>query len=287
MAFAAASDSVLRAITNDGAFRVVVTKTTDTVRGAVAAQHGSGETVRHFGELLTGSILFRETMAPQLRVQSIVRGAGGVGSLVADSHPSGMTRGLIQLPRGGEEVSMAAGALLQFMRTLPGGRINQGVVEMPPHGGISRALMVYMQTSEQVVSMLAVGTVVEGDDVVSAGGYLVQLLPEVGRGPLMVMTERLRDFESIDAQLRDERFSPAWLLDQLLYGMEYTRLEESSVGFECWCNELRLLSALATLPRNDIEELVAEGELLEISCDYCGREYRIPPAKLTGLLDAS
>src|SRR5687768_17894744 len=48
------------------------------------------------------------------------------------------------------------------------------------------ALMAYMQTSEQVVSMLAMGTLLEDARVSAAGGYLVQLLPEVGRGPLMV-----------------------------------------------------------------------------------------------------
>src|SRR5512146_832241 len=116
----ARGDSVLRAITNDGAFRVVVARTTDTVRGAVGAQRGSGMTARHFGDLLTGSVLYRETMAPQLRVQGVLRGAQGKGSLVADSHPSGMTRGLIQLPRDGADVAMDDGALLQLMRTMPG-----------------------------------------------------------------------------------------------------------------------------------------------------------------------
>ena len=280
-------DTVLRAITNDGAFRVVVARTTDTVRGAFKAQHASGKTAFCFGDLLTGSVLFRETMAPDLRVQGILRGARGAGSLVADSHPSGMTRGLIQLPRNGNEVDMGAGAMLQLMRTLPGGRINQGVVQIPEGGDVSHGLMAYMQTSEQVVSMVAVGTLIDEGEVVAAGGYLVQLLPEVGRGPLLVMTERLRDFENIDAQLRDSSFSPAWLLEQLLYGMEYTQLDERSIGFDCWCDELRLIAALTTLSREDIEDLLSSGQTLEISCDYCGKEYRIAPSKLQGLVQSS
>lgn len=280
-------DSVLRAITNDGAFRVIVARTTNTVARAIDAQQGVGPTARHFADLLTGAVLFRETMAPQLRVQGILRGANGTGSLVADSHPSGMTRGLIQLPKAAKEVHLGEGALLQMMRTMPDGRLNQGVVELPAGGDISQGLMAYMQTSEQVVSMIAVGAVMVGETVCSAGGYLVQLLPEVGRGPLMVMTERLKDFERIDAQLADPDFSPAWLLDQLLYGMEYTRLEESEVGFDCWCDELRLISALATLARDDLEDLLSDGNPLEISCDYCRKQYSIAPAQLRGLLGTS
>lgn len=277
---------MLRAITNDGAFRVVVAETTNTVRGAVEAQGATGATAQHFGELLTGSVLFRETMAPNLRVQGILKGAGDSGSLVADSHPSGSTRGLVQ-QKEQRDLRIDEGALLQLMRSLPGGRINQGVIEVPSGGGISEALMAYMQISEQVVSMIAVGTVVEQDDIRSAGGYMVQLLPEVDRGPLMVMTERLQDFRSIERELAQESFSPQWLLEQLLHGMDYTELEESRVDFDCWCDELRLVSALATLNKSEIESLVSDGEVLEITCDYCGKDYRIAPAQLRGLLDAS
>ena len=281
------SDTVLRAITDDGAFRVITARTTRTVRGAVAAQEATGDTARHFGDLLTGSILFRETMAPNLRVQGILKGSNGTGSLIADSNPTGQTRGLVQLKGGAKEIEMGSGAVLQLMRTLPNGRINQGVVEVPKDGGISHSFMSYMQTSEQVVSMLAVGTIFQSTEVVSAGGYLVQLLPEAARGPLMVMTERLRDFESIDAQLKDSEFNPSWLLDELLYGMPFTRLEESPIRFECWCDELRVVSALASLSRDDIEHLLSSNEVLEIACEYCKRDFRIAPARLRGLLEQS
>ena len=279
-------DTVLRAITDDGAFRVITAVTTRTVRGAVQVQGVEGDTARHFGDLLTGAVLYRETMAPNYRVQGILKGAGGKGSLVADSHPSGKTRGLVQMPKEGA-LSIHQGAVMQMMRSLPKGGITQGIVEVPDQGGISSALMAYLHTSEQVVSMIAVGTLVDQGEVVSAGGYLLQLLPEAGRGALMVMTERLRDFESIDAQLGAAEFSPSWLLEQLLYGMPFTRLEESRIGFECWCDELRVVEALATLSRGDLEHLLSTGEVLEISCEYCKHEYRIPPARLRGLLDKS
>jgi len=273
-------------MTDDGAFRVITARTSETVRGAIEAQGATGNTARTFGELITGAILYRETMAPQLRVQGVLKGSGGTGSLVADSHPSGRTRGLVQL-KGGRELELGQGAVIQMMRTLPSGRIAQGLVELPSGGGISQALMEYMQASEQVVSMVAVSAVVNEDGGVAAGGYLVQLLPEVGRGPLMVMTERLREFESIEARVGEVGFSPESLLEQLLYGMPFTRLEESSVCFECWCDELRVVAAIATLGRRDLEHLLSDGEVLEIACEYCKREYRIPPARLRGLLDQS
>jgi molecular chaperone Hsp33 len=266
---------------------VITARTTDTIRRALQVQRGTGKTAQSFGDLITGAILFRETMAPQLRVQGIVKSVAGAGSLIADSHPSGKTRGLIQLQEGRSELDLSRGGILQVMRTMPSGRISQGVVEMPAGGAISEALMAYMQTSEQVVSMIAVATLFRDEEVVAAGGYLVQLLPEVGRGPLTIMTERLQDYENIDEQVQLPEFSPESLLEELLYGMPFTRLGESRVGFDCWCDQLRLMSALATLNRADVEHLVEDGEVLEISCDYCGKEYRIAPAQLRGLLEQS
>lgn len=280
------SDIVVRAITRDGAFRVITALTTDTVKGAVAAQAASGDTAQRLGELLTGAILVREAMAPMLRVQVIVKGSSGRGSLVADAHPDGTTRGLVNLGKG-RDVEVGAGSLLQVMRTMPNGALHQGVVEVPPDGGISGALMNYMQESEQVVTMIAVTTLIDRDGVSRSGGYLVQLLPEVERGPLMVMTERLRDFERLDHVLAQEGASADQLLDELLYGMPFARLESSPLSFSCRCSQVRVISALATLPRTDIQEMVTDGQVLDIRCDYCGKDYQVAPGQLRSLLMVS
>lgn len=278
-------DRVIRAMTDDGAFRVITARTSDTVREAVARQGVTGESARILAEMVTGAILVRETMAPRQRVQGILQGAGARGKVVADSNPGGAARGLVRTPDGSGTVALGPGALLQMMRTLPNGDLQRGVVEVPSSEGISGALMSYMQSSEQVVSAISVGTVIEGDTVRAAGGYVVQLLPELEEGPLMVMTERLREFPPMERLLRGDLASPTALTDELLYGMPFTRLDESPLRFECGCSELRVLGSLATLGRADIEHLMEDGQPLEIQCDYCGAEYRISPERLRGLLD--
>lgn len=280
------SDLVVRAITRDGAFRVITAFTTETVRAAVAAQSAAGATAQRLGELITGAILVREAMAPNLRVQMIVKGSTGRGSLVADAHPDGTSRGLVNVAQG-REVQIGAGSLLQVMRTMPNGALHQGVVEVPAGGGISGGLMAYMQESEQVVTMIAVTTLLDEGGVGRSGGYLVQLLPEVERGPLMVMTERLRDFERLDEVLAHEEATADRLLDELLYGMPFARLTESPLSFSCGCSQVRVIAALATLPQGDIEEMVTDGQVLDIRCDYCGRSYEVDPEALRALLTAS
>lgn len=281
-ALRAMTDSALRAMTDDSAFRVMAVNTTQTVRDALERQAPSGITRKTFGDLITGAVLVRETMAPNQRVQAILKRREHTGSLVADAHPTEGTRGLVSLPAT-EPQFLLESAILQVMRRLHDGRVHQGMVDVPNGGDVSDALRVYMQVSEQVDTLVAVSTLFDGDRVARAGGYLIQLLPGVGRAPLAFMQERVREFGHLDVHLARGDGEPRGWIAELLSEIPYTELGDSPLRFGCWCSAERLLSALSTLPKADIDDFVKKGEVLEISCDYCHRQYRIPPSKLVGL----
>jgi molecular chaperone Hsp33 len=283
----APTDRAVTAVTHDGAFRVIVARTTETVRRAIDSQEVEGTNAANLADLLTGTILVRLTMAPTYRVQGIVRGAGERGTIVGDSHPDGTARGLVQRPSGVDEVSFAEGAIMQMMRTFPTGAVQSGVVEMPAEG-VSGALMSYFQSSEQITSVVSVGSRFDDGAVTAAGGYLVQLLPEVSRAPLAVMTERLdADFSDRDEVLGTLQANPAALLEQILADMPFEQTQEESLRFGCRCSSVRVLSSLASLPKDDIRELMESEEHLHITCDYCGQTYEMPPKALRGLLSSS
>jgi molecular chaperone Hsp33 len=113
---------------------------------------------------------------------------------------------------------------------------------------------------------------------------MVQLLPEVVEGPLMVMTERLKNFEDIVPLLARGAASPKKLLEETLYGMPYTQVGERTVHFGCRCSAERVAGSLASLPRSDIESLMEGGKTLEIECDYCRKHYEFTMDQLRALL---
>lgn len=279
----ARGDSVLRALTDDGGFRVITARTDATAQAAIAAQGVAGATARLFAELLTGAVLYRETMAPNLRVQCILDrdGDAGANRMVADSFPDGGNRGMVSLDEPDGDFALGPGALLRMQRALPRGRVDQGVVAVPPDGGLSAALMTYMQESEQVLTMLAVGAV-DDDDGLRAGGYLVQLLPEAERGVLAVMTERLAAFDGIDALLAADA-SPDELLQSLLFRIPFTRLAASDVRYACPCSRERFAEALRTAARSEVTAALADGRRLETRCEFCRTSYRFDLDELAQL----
>ncbi len=284
-----APDLVLRSLTDDGSFRVLTARTTNLCREAVQKQKVSGDTARHFADLLTGTVLVRETMAPQLRVQGVVRGARGGCTLIGDSYPDGGTRGLVNLKSGESEIEFGGDAIMQFMRTLPNGSIHRGVVRVPDRGGITAALMGYMQESEQIVTVMGACTLFnDAGTVRSAGGFVVQLLPGADHDTVAVMTERLAlDFADISRFVDADLFDPDLLTEEILYRVPFARVETREVRFNCPCSQASVLAGLATLPVDDIKSFIDDGEVLDIACDYCGTDYQVAPDQLRGLLQQS
>jgi molecular chaperone Hsp33 len=282
-------DLVMRAMTDDGAFRIVAARTTDTAKGIVAAQGLSGPIAHDMADLATAAVLYRETMAPSLRVQTIVRFADQGGQLVADSHPDGWSRGLLQTPNSDSPPDIReTAATLEMMRTLPNSELHRGVVEVPNSGNLSDAFMRYMKLSEQIVSMISLGSVLNGDRP-AVGGYVVQLLPEAEEAEAAVelMTKRFEGFVDIRERLQETNGSPKQLIEAIFEGMPFTWLHESDIRFGCQCSDIRVMTTLSLLDRSDIQELVDEGEPLSIGCDYCGASYTVEVAQLQGLLSAS
>jgi molecular chaperone Hsp33 len=280
---------VVRAMTDDGSFRVLTARTTGLCREALKRQTVSGDLARHFGDLLTGTVLVRETMAPQLRVQGIVRGTGGHCTLVGDSFPDGGTRGLVTCKQGVTQITFGEDSLLQFMRTLPNGAVHRGVVQVPSEGGITAALMAYMQDSEQIFTVMGTTTLFDAaGEVQAAGGFVVQLLPGADRELVAVMTERLaHDFGELGTYVGAPDFHPDKLLEEILYRVPFARTESREVRFQCPCSQASVLASLATLDVKDIQSFIDDGEVLDIGCDYCGAQYQVAPDQLRGLLSTS
>lgn len=266
-------------MTADGGFRVIATTLRETVSQAAETQQIAGPLSVRLAELMTGAVLLRETTAPSRRVQISLRDSSG-GSLVADSLPTGVTRGLVN-PGSDSPAPLSSDAILKVSYTLPRGDLHVGVVAVE-HSDISKALMTYLQESEQILSTTAVAAVGGGGDLCAAG-FVVQLLPELERDALEAMTERLGDLEALATVLAHTEPSADDLIERVFEGFDYTILADSRVSFGCNCSRDRILAGLATLGIDEIEAMIAADKPLEIRCDACGRTYEIEPEALGAL----
>ena len=59
------------------------------------------------------------------------------------------------------------------------------------------------------------------------------------------------------------------------------------VGFNCNCSRQRVESALALINRQEIEDMIADNEPIEIKCHFCNTAYNYSVEDLTNILKRS
>lgn len=271
-------DQGLRAMSEDGSFRVIAINATTTARGILEAQRAGSEISPRLAELATATVLLRLAMSPDYRLQTVLKHAER-GSLVADSHPDGVTRALIQQQRE-DTIPLGAATLLSVHRDTYTGKLHQGIVETLEGYGLGESIAGYLKQSEQINSVVGLRTLFDDQGQLTyAGGFLVQLLPDAHVDTLAVVTERL---EQTGTQKVFEvgSFENETILSAIFEEVPYRILGEDRFGFGCNCSEERILGALATLSPAERAELAASDEPIEIGCDYCNVTYSIDPDTL-------
>jgi len=267
-------------MTQDGQFRVIAATLSQTAAVAAERQQASEELVDRQAQLICAGVLLRETMQPRNRVQVNFKDALG-HSLVTDSLPEGSNRSIVN--PGQETGAEHRAGLFQVAYTLRNGELHQGIVSVDNDIDVSRAVMRYLQSSEQITAFVDIETATAEQGPPAVGGFVVQVTPEVTREGLEAMTRHLEAFEGLSAWLSGEH-DPATLIASLLVDHEYTILANSELFFGCTCSQERMLIGLSTLPTSEIGEILAEGHAIELDCNACGQKYNVTTDEIAQLL---
>ena len=204
---------------------------------------------------------------------------------MGDAFPGGRTRGLARLEDDVLGVRCERAGTLQVLRSLPRGAPHQGVVGVAGSGDIAAALHAYFLESEQVTTRIGFGISLDGDDIAAAGGYVVQLLPEVTQPPLDAIERALAGLGDLAAELVQRDADPQWLLDAILGDTPYTALAASEVAFSCHCGREKAIGAVAALGEADLRQLLADAETTRVQCDYCRTAYEVGPDDYRRILE--
>lgn len=140
-------------------------------------------------------------------------------------------------------------------------------------GEIAEDLAAYLLQSEQVRSVLALSISMNREGIQTAGGMLIQMMPDATEEDFAFVEARARGGFPDLSFLLGEGFSPAQILD-LFFGdpdMEY--LSSQPIGYFCPCTKERMQRNLLALGRKELSELAEEPAGVELTCHFCGSVY--------------
>jgi molecular chaperone Hsp33 len=147
-------------------------------------------------------------------------------------------------------------------------------------GEIAEDLTYYFATSEQVPSSVGLGVLVDTDCTVrQAGGFIIQLMPDVTDEVIDKLEKRISEVKSVTEML-EEGHTPEDILKELLGDLELEILDTMPVAFQCDCTQEKVLGAIASIDPKDLQSIIDDGEPIEVRCQFCNKNYKFDVEKL-------
>ena len=148
---------------------------------------------------------------------------------------------------------------------------------------IAGDLTYYFASSEQVPSCVGLGVLMERDNTVrQAGGFMIQLMPFAEEAVIDRLEENLKEIQSVTALL-EQGDTPQQILEKALAGLDVVFADTMPVRFWCNCSKERVEKALISLGRSQLQELIDEGEEIEVNCHFCSKKYKFSVDELKNM----
>lgn len=271
------SDHLIRVLTLDGAIRVSVALTTTLVEELRRRQQTDPTATVAVGRLATAAALMGSLLKGRQRIGLTIEGNGPLQRLQAEADAHGRVRATVKVPvaqlppRDGRfDVAGAVGraGFLHVVKDLDLKEPYRGMVQLVS-SEIAEDLAYYFTTSEQTPSSVALGVELgQQAEVVAAGGFLVQLMPDADEDLADRLADRLAHFPPTTTLLR-QGLSPEAIIEQLLQDDPYQTLETMSLSFSCSCSREQTLTLLRTLGVEELDQLIKESNGAAVTCEYC------------------
>lgn len=216
------------------------------------------------------------------RINLQFQGKGPIKLLVAQIDRHLVVRGMAKAAddvQGSFRELLSGGTLAMMLDPDVGTQDYQAVVPIEGEK-LANALEGYFAQSEQLPTMLRLG-MSEG----RLAGILLQRLPEEvadeqGWEHLQVLLNTLEEKEltSIDSQT---------LMHRLFHAEDLRMFEPRTVKLSCRCDRGSIATMLLGLGEEELAPVLQERGKVDVTCEFCGREYIFTPHDVSELFSAA
>ncbi len=285
---------IVRIITTDGLVMASAITGTDLVARAREIHHTSPTATAALGRsLMACSMMGNQLKGEDNSLTLQIRGDGPLGGITCVSDSQGNVRGYVVHPQadvarkqeGKLDVGAAVGeGSLTVIKDLGMRDPYVGSIALVS-GEIAEDVTAYFAESEQIPTACALGVLVQGGsgEVLTAGGYLIQLLPGAGEDAIDKVERGLQRVGYVTGHLKQGK-SALELIRDVLGEFEIEVLETCPVEYRCYCSRERVVRALISMGTQEMKNLIEEQGQAEMTCQFCDRVYRFNQEELEEIL---
>jgi molecular chaperone Hsp33 len=311
-------DLLVRATAADNQVRCIAAITTNLVGEAVRRHRTFPTASVALGRTLTGALLLGASFKDLERLTVRFHCDGPIGNILAQADAHGNARGYVTNPEADATVMNALGKF--DVRAIVGGgtlyvqrEVGAAIgLSKEPYSGsvpivsgeIGDDFAYYLAKSEQINSAVGLGVLmkIEAPDsapqaavadapefaleqlrVAASGGFVIQMMPGTSDEVIAHLEDSLQRVPNPTEMVR-AGMSPVDMLQTALGDLDLTVLGESEPHFKCNCSPQRARAIIASLGRDEIEDMLQKDNGAELICHYCNEAYQISGEELRQML---
>ncbi len=283
-------DEIVKGLIKDEHVLVVAVNCTDTVEISRKIHDTWPTATAAMGRVIAGALLLASTLKEKQKVMIQVKGDGPLQETVAESDWLFNVRSYVKRPHiymglkdEKIDVGRAVGkGFLNVIRDLGLREFYQSSVALQT-GEIATDLAYYLNVSEQIPSAVSLGVYVDTDNSVkAAGGFMIQTMPQTKPEIIDFLERKLQRCNSSSSMIL-QGLDPLQMLEEAT-GLPIEILQRSKVAYNCPCSKDRVIRAVITLGKFEIEEMIREGKTIQIECYFCKKKYELTVEELKNIL---
>ncbi|MFC7443342.1 Hsp33 family molecular chaperone HslO [Laceyella putida] len=275
------SDYTIRAISADGQVRGFAAITTQLVQELVRRHHTYPVVSAALGRTATMGALMGLTLKEDHHKVTIqVDGDGPIGRIMVDADGAGHVRGSVDNPmvEHNDDYKLNVGAAvgqgsIYILKDLGLREPYRGASPIIS-GELAEDFTYYFAVSEQTPSSVGLGVLVKGEEILAAGGYMLQVMPNATDETITCLEKNIAELNQLTSisELFNQGMTPEELLIRLM-GEGTEILQKKSVSFQCNCSREKSGGMLKSLGKEELESILAELGQAEVICHYCNEKY--------------
>ena len=278
----------------DGQARAILIESTEMVQKAMDTHQLSRIATAALGRTLTCAAMMGSMLKNDRESVSVqIKGGGPIGTVLAVAHGDLSVKGYvdnpgIDLPRMGKKLPVGAAVgrdgKMTVIKDLGLKEPYVGQVNLVS-GEIAEDFAMYFTASEQTPSLVSLGVLVDDDHVVSAGGLIIQMMPNATEAAIASVEHSASIFMDISATMQEYHLEGA--VNQLLLHLETKVLAKRTPRYQCDCSRERIERMLVTLGSAELQDMIENQHGAQVDCHFCNKRYKFSAEDLKLLLEAA
>lgn len=288
-------DKIIKFLAHNGKIAVMCADTTNLVEKARKTHDLSPVATAAFGRMLTITAMMgaeMKNLKDKLTVQ--IKGNGPIEMMVATTNNFPKVKGYVVNPQvdiplnefGKLDVGGAVG-YEGYINVIKDIGLKDPYIGISPltSGEIADDFANYFVNSEQRNSAVALGVLVDKNGVKSAGGYLINPMPDATEEEISKVEQAIFQAGAMSKML-DENLSLEEIAKKITGDEKVEIIEENITPiYQCDCSKEHMAEGLATIGKEELQNIMETDGKAEIVCHFCNAKYEFSKEDLKEIID--